>query len=365
MKLFVLASLSMVSVVVGSSGPAQALVACTPTGMIRDSTNLTAALINPGNVVNQDVDATGCNIGIYYGPDATGLVENSKVHGANYFGIVRAGAVAPITSSQVYDIGETPLAGGQHGIAIYSDSLDETHPSGGDIRSNVVYHYQKSGIVLDGANFGGLHISNNVVLGSGPVNFIAQNGIELTFAADLTIRGNTVQNHIYTGAGQASSSGIVAVGGACFGGALLQHNVLEQNEIKENDVGVFWLNLKGDCTAAPHTATNNVLRENAVKLRLVRNTTGNGSAPYQVAISVAANHDTIKDNEICGSGYNPKNQPPDGIIAALDTAGSSALTLSNNMCHALDPAPAPASKSSIARGSSVVRTANKRISRAR
>ena len=44
----------------------RALAACTQTGFVRDGINLTAALINPTGTVSGDVDATGCNIGIYY-----------------------------------------------------------------------------------------------------------------------------------------------------------------------------------------------------------------------------------------------------------------------------------------------------------
>lgn len=38
---------------------------CTVTGFVRDGINLTAAQINPATV-SGDVDATGCNIGVYY-----------------------------------------------------------------------------------------------------------------------------------------------------------------------------------------------------------------------------------------------------------------------------------------------------------
>ena len=95
-----------------------AQAACTPTGFVRDSINLTAALINPPGKVSGDVDATGCNIGIYY---STGVrqVRNANVHGANYYGIVNNGARVDILSSTISDIGEKPFNGTQHGVAIY------------------------------------------------------------------------------------------------------------------------------------------------------------------------------------------------------------------------------------------------------
>src|SRR4051812_37366334 len=51
-------------VVLLAAGPLTAT--CTPTGYIRDSINMTAALINPVGTVSGDVDATGCNVGVYY-----------------------------------------------------------------------------------------------------------------------------------------------------------------------------------------------------------------------------------------------------------------------------------------------------------
>ena len=40
---------------------------CTPTGFVRDNIDLTAALINPTTPVTGTMDATGCNIGVYFG----------------------------------------------------------------------------------------------------------------------------------------------------------------------------------------------------------------------------------------------------------------------------------------------------------
>jgi hypothetical protein len=46
--------------------PVAQAASCTATGFIRDAIDLTAAMINPPGTVTGDVDATGCNIGIYY-----------------------------------------------------------------------------------------------------------------------------------------------------------------------------------------------------------------------------------------------------------------------------------------------------------
>src|SRR4029077_21264323 len=58
---------------------------CTPTGLMRDGIDLTAAQIG-GNVMGP-LDATGCNIGVYYEPGTTGTVNGADIHGANYYGV--------------------------------------------------------------------------------------------------------------------------------------------------------------------------------------------------------------------------------------------------------------------------------------
>ena len=55
------------------------------TGLVRDRLNLTAAEVNLSGTVTGTVDASGCNIGVYYGPGHTGAVS-AEVKNANYFG---------------------------------------------------------------------------------------------------------------------------------------------------------------------------------------------------------------------------------------------------------------------------------------
>ena len=98
--------------------------ACTPTGFIRDGMNLTAKVIADGDI-SGTIDATGCNIGIYYGPGTSGTVAGSEVFGSNYFGIVATGedgdvdqclghlgtTSVDVTSNNIHDIGEKPFNG--------------------------------------------------------------------------------------------------------------------------------------------------------------------------------------------------------------------------------------------------------------
>lgn len=219
------------SVTEPAAKPTLAVVAtvfsCTPTGFSRDGLVLTAALINPGAVTTTVVDATGCDIGIYY--NTTGSVDQSTVAGAKYFGIVNDGAAVDVTNSSISNIGDRPFSGAQHGVAIfYTTEHDVGVPTGtasGTITGNSISLYQKGGITVrgDGAS---ATILDNTVTGLGPVDFIAQNGIQVSFGASGVVRSNSVSGNDYTPAG-TTSCGILLFGAA---GVKVQENKYFANE---------------------------------------------------------------------------------------------------------------------------------------
>lgn len=89
--------IALATVVAVSSRAAAA--SCTPTGFVRDGINLTAALVNPSGTVTGAVDATGCNIAVYYDAGASGVVKNADVFGANYFGVLSTATMAQSAST--------------------------------------------------------------------------------------------------------------------------------------------------------------------------------------------------------------------------------------------------------------------------
>lgn len=300
-------ALALATVAVVFVRGAQASGSCAPTGYFRDSINMTAALINPTGTVSGDVDASGCNVAVYYGPGSTGTVKNAEIHGANYFGVLNNGGAVNISNSNIHDIGEHPFNGTQHGVGVYF-AFDSG--ASGTIENNQVWHYQKGGIVVNGTSDSAT-VTGNTVTGLGPVNFIAQNGIQIGYGATATVMRNTVSGNSYTGT-STDSGGILVVGGDGYGGPYTVGTQIVGNTVVNNDVGVYLSNVAGD-GSAPTTATNIKVVNNTISNDAVNNNyTGVG---YQAGISDQGNNDKMINNTISGLGYTP-----DGVhyLVAID-----------------------------------------------
>src|ERR1700704_3446463 len=155
--------IALASALGASPAVAVTVTMCTPTGFIRDGMNLTAKVIADGDISGQTINATGCNIGIYYGPGTSGTVEGSDVYGANYFGIVATGedgdvdlgqclghlgtTSVDVTNSHIHNIGEKPFNGTQHGVGDYYRAFCDGASATGAISGNTVSLYQKGGVV--------------------------------------------------------------------------------------------------------------------------------------------------------------------------------------------------------------------------
>lgn len=314
----------------GWNGAAQA--ACTPipeTSFSIDAiSNLTAALVNPGTVDSMDVDATGCDLGIYYSPGTTGSVSNSTIHDARIAGIVNNGANVPISANAINQIGNNPLDGVQYGLGIYVYGIVD--PVKGDIKYNIIWNYQKGGIVVKGAN--GLNVLNNTVIGQGPVSFIAQNGIQVSYGTKSLISGNHVFGNSYSGANFASSAGILLFGGPCAGLPSQTFTTIINNDLEGNDVGVWLANLDSDCTTPVGDQTRNTVMSNTIRNNGIFNTTGGGDGAYQAGVAILGTKDKVVNNSICGIGYTPTDiNPP--YIYDVDTDYANSPIVANNDCN--------------------------------
>jgi hypothetical protein len=323
---------------VASAVTSVAAATCTTTGFFRDGINMTAAQIG-GNVTGT-LDATGCNVGVYYDNNNSGNVTGADIFGANYFGVLVNGDVGAVsvnvTGSAVHTIGETPLNGSQHGTAVYYRAFGGS--ASGTISGNAVSHYQKNGITING-NVSAT-IANNTVNGEGAVDYIAQNGIQIGYGAQATVTENTVTGNAYSGPNNASSGGILVVGGPAFNspGFISPYTVglkITRNTLTNNDVGVFLFNAD-ETFVAPASRTNNSVKFNIITNGAVTNTTGDSMSPacgYQAGISDVGTRDLIVNNSISGIGYTPVNGDCNGTPAAFVRfidADASARGLSSN-----------------------------------
>lgn len=290
-----------------------AAATCTATGFYRDAINLTAALINPANVTGP-VDATGCHIGVYFGPGASGRVSDADIFGASYFGIaVDAGfgkVRADISDTWVHHIGESPFNGAQHGVGIYFAAFEPGSRATGRIADNTIERYQKGGIVANGEGVD-VEIARNTVIGLGPVPFIAQNGIQIGYGAAARVRRNRVWGNAHTGVA-AVSGGILVVGGPYYSGFPYTIGTeISSNIVSENDVGIFLSNLT-ETGSSPGVATSiRVVGNLLSKSGLTNNYAWVG---YQAGISDVGNGDKLIDNTVSGDGYDPGAFPAAFVV---------------------------------------------------
>jgi hypothetical protein len=325
------------------SGARAANPNCTQTGFFRDNINLTAAMIDPTGTVKGPVNATGCNIGVYYdNAILSGTVKGAEVYGANYFGVVNNGTKVTVTKSKIHDIGESPFNGTQHGVGIY---FAYASGANGTISNNTIWNYQKGGIVVDGVGDSAT-ITHNTVLGFGPVNFIAQNGIELGLGSKGTITNNYVSGNSYSGSGGVSSGGILVFGGTCYSDALTIGVKVTGNTLRSNDVGV-WLsngdfdpnNPNVDCLPT-QTPTKVVASNNNSSDDAICNTTGlnlfGQCCVYQAGISDQGDQDQVTGNKDCGVGYTTPQTPPPYLYLIDDTDTNQLMESNNSTCGNAD-----------------------------
>jgi hypothetical protein len=324
MKIVRYLSLTAAVGLIGAFDAGPAFAACTQTGFYRDNINMTAAVIATGDITDRTINSTGCNVGIFYGPGTSGTVDNVDVYGANYFGILVVGNLVDsggnetspsatsvdVTNSAIEDIGENPFNGTQHGVAIYYRACAAGSSATGTISNNTVSLYQKGGITVNCPGAAAT-VSSNTVTGNGPVNYIAQNGIQIGFGASGQVMRNKVTGHSYTGTNNASSAGILIFGGcgnALTTGVQAVKNVVGGVKPADgNDVGVWLANYDPTCSTAPSTATNDKAINNTITNTELTNLSGNGATGYQAGISESGVNDKLINNDISGAGYSPAN----------------------------------------------------------
>ena len=169
---------------------------------------MTAAVVATSNsTISGDIDAVGCDIGVYVGDSITGVTVTAEVHDANQYGVFNDGDVT-VDGSEIYNIGHHDGSGnfdpngGQTGLGVYFDYY--ANSASGSVMNSSIHDYQKGGIAINGENSSAV-VNNNTVVGLSSVPFIAQNGIQFGYGAQGQARGNSIDGNWYSGANWTSS----------------------------------------------------------------------------------------------------------------------------------------------------------------
>ncbi len=243
---------SIVALFVGMGGIVQAHASsCTPVLPTdqKFGSSPTAAVVATSGTVSGDVNATGCDIGVYV-PAGSQVTVTATIHDANQAGVFNDGGNVTISGSTVSNTGNHAGSsfapnGVQTGIGVYYSEA-----SIGSITGNTIDQYQKGGIVI--RDLDSVYVTDNTVTGLGPFGFIAQNGIELGFGlpgATLSeenvghVTGNTVTGNLYT---QQASKGYVSTGilAEAISGShngLLESALQTSNTVSKNQANVYVL----------------------------------------------------------------------------------------------------------------------------
>lgn len=156
--------------------------------------------------------------------------------------LIAGGANVTMTSSKVTAAGARPLNGCQGGVGI-QDGMGWTTPNevGHLVLTNsTVGGYQKNGITVDGKG-STAQITGSSVKGIGPTTMIAQNGIQVSNGAKITMSHSTVSGNECNvsvcgqdGLTQTQSTGMLFYGAAAG-------STVTDSTISNNDIGIYYL----------------------------------------------------------------------------------------------------------------------------
>jgi hypothetical protein len=249
------------------------------------------------------------NYPIVYVHDASGVtisdftVDGAGRGNANYrfIGIGYRNAGGTVSSCTIKDVRNTPIDGSQHGVGLYAFADDGTARTL-DVVANTIYGFQKNGMALSGANLTVLAKGNNVT-GAGPVNFIAQNGIQLGINATGVIDSNAVSGFAYTpytwtstGILVYSASGSISV---------------TRNSVLESMVGIWYINSQG--TVSSNSVSNTLA--------------GMGSTPFWWGIVADPGKGNSKQPPVAGYDMGLISLKPE---TALKSVASLTTTVNRN-----------------------------------
>ena len=161
------------------------------------------------------------------GPLPEVVLSSSATAAGIYVG---GGGSAVIQDNYITQIWQVTAAsrGIQNGVAIEVGRQFDGTTGSAAILNNTIDHFQKNAMEIDN-NGSYAAVFNNTVIGEGPIDYTAQNGIQVSRGASGWVQGNTVRNMSYTPATYADS------------GILLfetSYVAVTDNDVKACDLGI-------------------------------------------------------------------------------------------------------------------------------
>lgn len=268
--------------------------------------------------------STGIRPVIYVGNGAVVHIDSLTVDGNNVgntnYGLVGIGycnASGSITNTTITNIQNSPANGSQHGVGIYvvnKDGIDRTV----DISNNTINNFQKNGMALSGNGLT-VNVNNNTVTGKGEINYIAQNGIQVSFGAKGSIYNNTVTGFDFTNAANPDNNASAGILVYQPGGDVLVHG----NTISNSDNGIYVYD------ATNTSISSNTLRNNLYGIVLydVSNTNLSNNVLLDnrtAAIALWEAYTTLLSGDLIdGNSAGTSNNGSSGIYAGYTVNGLS------------------------------------------
>ncbi len=157
---------------------------------------LTAAVVDPPSLEKTDIDATGCDVGVFLDANSVGTkLFYVQIHDASQIGVLAFGAQdvvlnrVTITNTGNHDCNGFKPNAVQTGVGI------DFEGASGKINQSQISYYQKNGTAF---NYGStVAINNTVATGLGQTNSIPQDGIEWYKSTVKGVAGNVATDNIY------------------------------------------------------------------------------------------------------------------------------------------------------------------------
>jgi hypothetical protein len=150
------------------------------------------------------VDICGSGTVKISGVNVEGGWPSSTCNDNLYDILVGSGANLKLTNSSVLGAGDSPINGCQGGVGVQVGSHHGSQAGTASLQNDTINGYQKNGVTVDGSGSSAT-IKNTTVVGAGPTNVIAQNGIQVSRGAVAKITSSSITGDQYSGESTAAT----------------------------------------------------------------------------------------------------------------------------------------------------------------